>query len=201
MAETYVYLLPLHGEDWLKLGKSCDPLRRAREFSDRFHDEFDFDQAMLVQFDSEREAAATELALRRQFVQHNAPMPLTMRFQAGGHTEWFRGAHAGMAAAITVLESAGHIVHRPARPWFARAMFARRAELHGWASALLREHLVDPDESLPGPLAADVAARLTDALDAYRSFGIAVEDLLPQALHDWPGRLASRQVHPNDTRA
>ena len=198
MAEAYVYLLPLHGEDWLKLGKSTDPLRRAREFSSRFYDEFDFDEALLVQFDSDREAAATELALRRQFARHNAPMPLTIRFEAGGYTEWFRGARSGMSSAIDGLEAAGHIVHRPARPWFARAMASRRSDLHAWASALLREHLIDPDAAPPGPLPGTVALQLADVLDAYLSFGIDIEGLLPAALDDWRVGTTIRQARVSD---
>ena len=194
MADAYLYLLPLHGEDWLKLGKSTDPLRRAREFSSRFYDEFDFDEAVLVQFDSDREAAAAELALRHQFARHNAPMPLTIRFEAGGYTEWFRGARSGMSSAIDLLEAAGHTVHRPARSWFTRAMASRRTDLHAWASALLREHLIDPDEPLPGPLPGTVALQLADVLDAYLSFDIDIEGLLPPALDDWPVRTTIRQA-------
>lgn len=195
MADAYVYLLPLQGEDWLKLGLSDDPLRRAREFSHRFYDAFDFDQAMLVQFDSRREAAATELTLRRAFAAHNAPMPLSLRAEAGGHTEWFRGAHAGLAAAVQTLEAAGHLVHRPARRWFARALAARRLELHAWSSALLREHLFDPEEILPVPLPAALASQLADALDAYRRFDIGLDDLLPVALADWV-RESRPDLHP-----
>lgn len=188
MAEGYVYVLPLRNEDWLKLGMSTDPLRRAREFSRRFFDEFDFDNALLVQFDSVREAGAMEQQLRRRFAQHRAPMPMTIRSEAGGFTEWYRGAHPGLSEAVDLLQAEGHVVHKPARLWFTDAMRSRRAELHGWASALLRENLIDPDVPLPEALPPELAAQLFDAVEAYRSFGISVEGLVPSALEDWVRR-------------
>jgi hypothetical protein len=185
MSSGYVYLLPLHGEDWLKVGISTDPLRRAREFSRRFHDLFDFDQALLLETGSPRDAAAVERQLREDFREHRAPMPLVVRTEAGGHTEWYRGAYPAISARVRALEAAGYTLHAPARSWYGAALQARRGELHDWASTLLRQHLHDPDAPLAEPLPADAAALLADTVAAYRHFGVGVGEHLPEALRPW----------------
>lgn len=185
MASGFVYLLPLHGEDWLKAGISTDPLRRAREFHRRFFELFDFSQALLLETGSPRDAAAVERGLREAFRVHRAPMPLTVRAVAGGHTEWYRGAYPAMSAAVRELETAGYALHAPGQDWFAAALRARRGELHDWSSSLLRQHFFDPDEALAEPLPADAAALLLDNVETYRHFGLGVREHLPAALHAW----------------
>ncbi|MFT3806850.1 GIY-YIG nuclease family protein [Arenimonas sp.] len=182
MAQGYVYLLPLHTEDWLKLGISNDPLRRAREFSRRFHEAFDFDRALLVETESQKDAAAIERRFRKEFAVHRAPMPLTIRLEAGGYTEWYRGAYPSLSTAAMQLGEAGHRLHQPAREWFKQALTSRRNELHDWASEVLRQHGIDPDRPLRDPLPAAAHSLLSDALDAYRHFGVDVSARLPVAL-------------------
>ena len=181
----FVYLLPLHGEDWLKVGISTDPLRRAREFSRRFFDLFDFDQALLLETGSPRDAAAIERELRGAFREHRAPMPMTVRSEAGGQTEWYRGAYPALAQAVATMAASGYVLHAPARPWFSAALQARRGELHDWASTLLRQHLLDPDDARGEALPADAAALLADTVEAYRHFGVGVAAHLPAALQPW----------------
>jgi hypothetical protein len=185
MASGFVYLFPLHGEDWLKVGISTDPLRRAREFSRRFFDLFDFDRVLLLETGSPRDAAAVERQLRGAFREHRAPMPLTVRTVAGGHTEWYRGAYPALSEALRNLEAAGYTLHGPGREWFAATLHARRDELHDWSSQLLRQHFQDPDATPGEPLPADAAALLLDNVEAYRHFGIGVREQLPAALQAW----------------
>ena len=185
MPAGFLYLLPLHGEDWLKVGISNDPLRRAREFSRRFHDLFDFDRALLVETETMRDAAAIELDFRRRFADWRAPMPLTLREQAGGHTEWYRGALAPMRAAAEALGEAGYRLHLPAFAWYAAAMARRRPDLGPWARALLADCLHDPDEPLAQPLPPEARQLLEDNVMAFRQFGLEVGDQLPRALQAW----------------
>ena len=125
MATAYVYMLPMFGEDWLKLGSSGDPLRRAREFSPRFFQLFDFEQALLVETGDRGEAGRVETALRRTLRAHRAPMPLEIRSAAGGHTEWLRGALPALQEAAADLAAQGHELHQgpcPVNPaWTIRA--------------------------------------------------------------------------------
>ena len=185
MATGFVYLLPVRGEDWLKLGISTDPLRRARQFSRRFFEVFDFDQAMLLETGSPREAAVLERRFRGSFRPHRAPMPMSVRLEAGGHTEWYRGAYPALAEALRAEQAAGQTLHSPARAWFAETLQQRRGELHDWAGTLLRQYLRDPDEALLEPLPADAEALLLDTVEAYRRFGVGVAGHLPPALLEW----------------
>lgn len=183
-AGGFVYALPMRGEDWLKLGSSSDPLRRAREFSPRFHALFDIDQAFLVETDSRREALALEKHLLRLLRLHRAPMPEGVVAAAGGHTEWLRGARAALLDEAAHLAGIGHTVHLPARPWFSAALGRERDGLHAWACALVREHLLDPDEAIDA-LPAPMMRPLADAVECFHHFGWDVSDRLPIALQAW----------------
>ena len=195
MTTTYVYILPVHGEDWLKLGMSNDPLRRAREFSSRYYEAFDLDRAVLVETDGRADAAALERELRRNLRVHRAPMPLTIRSEAGGHTEWLRGAYPALLDACRDSPIAT-AVHHPARAWFARTQWEQRAMLDGWARGLMREYLLDPDESTPADLPAPLRAQLQDAVDAYHAFGLRIDDQLPAGLAAWYGGLPGLPAEP-----
>lgn len=184
MAIAYLYVLPLHGEDWLKLGISNDPLRRAREFSPRFHETFDLAEAFVVETEARKDAAALEKSLRHTLRLHRAPVPLTIRQGAGGHTEWLRGAHPHLLESCRESPLAS-VVHYPATPWFADAQWQTRTRLHTWASGLLREFLLDPDASGLTTLPAGLRAQLHDAIDTFHAFGQRVGDHLPHALQSW----------------
>jgi hypothetical protein len=188
MSIAFAYVLPLHGEDWLKLGSSSDPLRRAREFSPRFFALFDFDRGFLIEAQSRRDASRLEQALRRTLRVHRAPMPLQVRAEAGGHTEWLRGAYPDLQRAALDLACGGHTLHLPARPWFAQALGRQRPELHAWASTALRQHLLDPDAGAPVAMPAALEVLLDDVRDAFHHFGWDIGAYLPSALQDWYAR-------------
>jgi hypothetical protein len=192
MSAVYVYVLPLHGEDWLKLGISNDPLRRASEFSARFHAAFDLVQAMLVETGDRREARQIEQRFRRQLKLHRAPMPLDIRRSAGGHTEWLRGAYPALVDETANLRRQGYALHHPAVHWFGSAMDRLRPEFHSWACALLGEFLIDTTEPIEGDLPAPLRRRLEATVDTFHHFDLDLADGMPPALAPWYRRLRAR---------
>lgn len=178
----FVYVAPCTCEDLLKVGHSRDPLGRLQALHRRWYEFFDSGQAWLVELDHVREAASLESSLRRGLAEHNAPAPLTIRREAAGHGEWFRGAQALLEGECARLAGAGHLVHVPARDWLRAALLARADRLHAWTSAML-----DVD-ALDGPVdATPVTRAVRDALDAYAAFDIDVAPLLPPGVARWRG--------------
>ena len=178
----YLYVAPCAWEDLLKVGHSRDPLARLQAFHHRWYEIFDPDRAWLVELDHVREAASLELALRRGLAGHNAPVPLTIRREAAGHGEWFRGAGSLLDASRDRLAGEGHLLHAPAREWLGAALLARADRLHGWSLAML-----DVD-ALEGPVDATPATRaVRDAIDAYAALGIDVAPFLPGEVARWRG--------------
>lgn len=176
----YLYVLPLAYEDQLKLGISHDPLARAQAFSRRYYEFFDLSRSLLVEFDSRREAQARETGLHRKLRDWNAMQPITVPGAAAGKTEWYRGAYSALRSAVEEDVTVGRIVHAPAMSWWRTRLYEERETLYEWASRLLR---IDATllESGSGK------ALLTDALDAYSSMGVPLDDFLPLELE-------SRQV-------
>jgi hypothetical protein len=176
----FVYVLPCTWEDHCKIGFSRDPLSRIQAFHHRWFEFFDLDRAVLVQTETVRDARDLELELRRPLVMHNAPAPLTVRREAAGHTEWFRGASSQLERAIRLLEQRGHTVHAPLRTWLRPAFLMQSDRLYAWA-----EKQLSPDE-LDGSVGPTVAQRMArDALDAYTALEIELEPLLPPEVMRW----------------
>ena len=178
----FLYVLPCAFEDQLKLGFSRDPLDRLQSLHRRYFEVFDLDRAFLVETETVRDARVLELALRRRLIEHNAPAPLTVRHEAGGHTEWYRGAYAQLSQAAADLAHDGYIVHIPLKPWLRHALRARSELLYSWTQAML------PAESLGasarGTL-SPIQQVVRDALDAYLAFDIDLAPLLPDAVLRW----------------
>lgn len=176
----FLYVAPCAYEDLLKVGHSRDPLQRLEAFHRRWYEVFDPDRAWLVELDRVREAADLELALRRGLAEHNAPAPLTIRREAAGQGEWFRGASAPLGAERDRLAREGHLLHAPARDWLRTALLARTDRLHAWTNAML-----DVD-ALEAPVdASPVSRAVRDVVDAYTAFGIDVAPLLPPEVARW----------------
>ena len=175
----FLYVLPCAYEDLLKLGFSRDPLARMQALHTRWYEAFDLDRGLFVETEAVRDARALELELRRALVLYNAPAPLTMRVEAAGVTEWYRGAFAALADAAGALEARGHVVH-PARPWLREALLARAELLYAWAEAALPHEAREvPRGSLP------VHRVVGDVLDGYTALGIDLEPHLPEAVLGW----------------
>lgn len=176
----FVYVLPCTWEDHCKIGFSRDPLSRLQQLHRRWYGFFDLDRALLVETETVRDARDLELELRRPLAAHNAPAPLTVRREAAGHTEWFRGAAPHIEAAVSELRRRGHVVHAPLRDWLRPALRARGDLLFAWTQAQL-----SPDE-LEGLAGATPGQRMVrDALDAYGALDIDVEPLLPPEVWRW----------------
>jgi hypothetical protein len=177
---SFLYVFPCAWEDYCKLGFSRDPLSRLQTLHRRWFEFFDLDRAFLVEAETVRDARDLELELGRPLREHNAPAPLTVRSQAGGHTEWYRGASAQLEQAAGTLQLRGHVVHAPARAWLRDALRARSDQLYDWAQAQLSA------DELGGLVAATPMQRLVrDALDGYVALSIDLEPLLPPAVHRW----------------
>ena len=176
----FVYVAMSAYEDLLKLGFSRDPLVRWQQLHPRWFEAFDLDRSLLVAMETVRDARTLELALRRQLVAHNAPALLTARRAAGGHTEWYRGAHAFARNAVRELETGGHVVHDPARPWLRAALLARGDQLYAWTEAMLSPEELD---GIGGPTRMQSGVR--DALDAFTALDIDVAPLLPPRVLAW----------------
>lgn len=176
----FTYVLQCAWEDHCKIGFSRDPLSRLQQLHRRWYEFFDLDRALLVETETVRDARDLELELRRPLAAHNAPAPLTVRRQAAGHTEWFRGAAPQLETAVEGLRQRGYIVHAPLREWVRAILLARSDPLFAWTQAQL-----SPDE-LDGLAGATPVQRMVrDTLDAYRALEIDLEPLLPPESWRW----------------
>jgi hypothetical protein len=176
----HLYVFPRTWEDHCKLGFSRNPLSRLQALHHRWFEFFDLDQGALVETETVRDARDLELRLRRQLVEYNAPAPLTVRAQAAGHSEWYRGASALLDQEVGALQTHGHAVHAPLRPWLRAALADRGALLYDWTLAQLAP------EALEAPDAGDpLQCLVRDALDAYVALDVGLSALLPPAVVRW----------------
>jgi hypothetical protein len=177
----YLYVFPCAWEDHCKLGFSRDPLSRLQALHRRWFELFDLDRGLLVETDTVREARDLELELGRPLIDHNAPAPLTVRREAAGHTEWYRGASALLEQAGDMLLRRGHVVHAPLRAWLQPELRRRSDQLYAWTQAQLTPDELDDGRTGPTP-----SQRLVrDALDACDALAIDLEPLLPPRVLRW----------------
>lgn len=180
----YLYVLPCAYEDLLKLGFSRQPLDRMQALQPRWFEFFDLDRALLVETETVRDARGLELELRRRLREHGAPAPLTIRIEAAGHTEWYRGAYPALSAEVERLSAIGHTVHVPMRPWLQGQLRTRADLLFAWTSRVIDGVQGEP-ALLDLPSMAPLRRQVLDTLDAYAALGIDVEDHLPDAIRCW----------------
>ena len=160
----FVYIAACSGpEDILKVGLSHDPVARWSAFHRRWFEAFDLDQSLLIQTETRRDAQVLETALHRLLREHNCPIPLTMRDQFGGATEWYRGAYGTAFGFAHTAARQGHVLHSPARRWFESAVRARTDVLAG----LLDQAKRDMAYGVLSPAQLDA---LHDLIDMYRTF-------------------------------
>jgi len=181
----HLYVLPCAYEDLLKLGFSRQPLERMQALHPRFFEFFDLDRALLVETETVRDARRLELELGHALAEHSAPAPLTVRLQAAGHTEWYRGAYPLLARAVEQLAGRGHTVHAPLRPWVEAQMHARAASLFAWGTSVLERVEGEPDHLDRLPMLHALRQLVVDVLDAHRALGVDVAEHLPDALARW----------------
>lgn len=189
---SYLYVLPCMGEDLLKLGFSRHPLQRMQALHTRYFEFFDLDLAFLVEAETVRDARDLELSLGHAIALHSAPVPLLVREDAGGHSEWYRGALAVLETEIAALADRGFTVHHPLRPWLRRELLRGRDELFTWASNLLVGLEGEPDW-LDQPQMALLRRHALDTLDAFAALDIPVSGVLPDALARWYRRATANR--------
>lgn len=176
----FVYVFPCTWEDHCKIGFSSDPLLRIQALHRRWFEFFDLDDGVLVETETVRDARDLELELRGPLAAHNAPAPLTVRREAAGHTEWFRGASSQLQQAVRLLQQRGHTLHAPLRSWLRPALLARSDRLYAWTLSQLS---ADELYGAAGPNRPQSVVR--DALDAYAALGVELEPLLPPEVNRW----------------
>jgi hypothetical protein len=175
---AFLYALVAAGpEDLLKIGMSHDPLARWPAFHPRWFEAFDLERSLLVETETRNDARRLEAGLHRALAAHRCPMPITMRAQAGGVGEWYRGASATVRAFVEERDAQGYVVHVPARPWLAARMRERQERLDG----LLRQAR---EEQMAGWLAPAQGRALRDLVDAHRHFDPDLPAKLPADLLD-----------------
>ncbi len=163
VGRAFLYVLRLEGaEDVLKVGLSRDPLARWSSFHPRWFEAFDLDRSVLVETESRKDAQALETRLHRMLAIHGCPMPLTVRVQAGGGSEWYRGAWPVVREFVDDLDGLGYVVHGSATPWLAAALGGRRDSFAG-----LVQQAYSDDSA--GWLAPAQRNALQDLLDAHRA--------------------------------
>jgi len=175
----FVYVWPCTWEDHCKVGFSRDPLSRLQALHRRWYEFFDLDRAWLVETETVRDARDLELELRRPLVDYRAPAPMMVRTEAGGHTEWLRGASLLLEQSVAALVQRGHVPHAPVRHWLRARMLACSDPLYSWTLVQLSEEL----SGIPGSTPTQTMVR--DTLDAYVALGIDLQPLLPPAVHRW----------------
>ncbi len=174
----YTYVFPCAWEDHCKIGFSRDPLGRISSLHRRWYEVFDLDRIVLIEADSVNESRGLELRLRRPLAAHNAPPPSTMRIEAAGLTEWFRGVSSALASSVDSLKIEGYRIH-PGRPWLARELIARSDRLFEWTLTQLSVDDLDPVIATPD------RAHVRDALEALPALGIELENRLSPDVLAW----------------
>lgn len=100
---------------------------------------------------------------------------MTMRTQVGGGTEWYRGAYRAALAFARSAAAQGHVVHAPARTWFALAMQSRRDSLVSIVDQAMRD-------ANDGGLSTAQQRALRDLIDSHAAFDHRLAARLPSDL-------------------
>jgi hypothetical protein len=183
---AFVYVVPCRDEDLLKLGFSRDPFTRFSTLHRRFYEFFDLDRGLLV--DAERVAAARRIERRliEAFTDYHATAPLVVPATAGGHTEWYRGAHVGIAAALRrIAQDEALRLHDGLRPWLHEHLMARADLLHDWSLRIV-DTLDWARNNAPDDPGTDRLRRaLLDTWAMFEAAGIDVHALVPASVAHW----------------
>jgi hypothetical protein len=174
-----VYVLPHRGDAFLKLGFSRDPLARMQRLHPRYFDFFDIERAILIETPRVKEARAIETQLKRELVEHRAPAPLDIRHDAGGESEWYRGAYEIIVSKLDGYEEI-YTVFRDARWRFAELLRKQSALTFEWA--VLQWRVLNEGDDFA---VARAKSALENALDAFRCFDIAITDIVPPDVAAW----------------
>ncbi|GAA5007282.1 GIY-YIG nuclease family protein [Pseudoluteimonas lycopersici] len=173
---AFLYVLRLSGpEDILKVGISQNPFMRWPAFHPRWFEAFDLEHSLLVETETRSDAQCIETQMHRTLNSHRCPVPMTMRQQAGGETEWYRGAYSAIRRIMEELTAQGYVVHNTATPWLAAVMREQQDTLVG---LIHQAH----SDARAGWLTSMQRQALFDLLDAHRA-------LDPGVATAWPAEL------------
>ncbi len=169
----FLYILRTDGaEDLLKIGITNNPLVRWSSFHPRWFEAFDLTNTILVETERRADAQALETTLHRRLKAHACPIPITMRLEAGGRTEWYRGANRSVSEFVAECQAGGYTVHEDARLWLVPVIHAQRESLD---TVLRHAHSLHCE----GLLSSRQRESLQALLDAHSSFDPAANDLMP----------------------
>lgn len=120
------------------------------------------------------------------FREQRAMAPLVVPVSAAGHTEWYRGVHADVAALLEDIASAeGLNLSRSLTPWLRGYLEARADLLHDWSARIVDTLDWAAHNSPDDPDAERLRKVLIDTLDMFVAAGVAVEPRLPHRVIDW----------------
>ena len=175
---AFLYVLCLSGpEDILKIGISQNPFMRWSAFHPRWFEAFDLEHSLLVETETRGDAQSLETQMHRTLNAHRCPIPMTMRQQAGGETEWYRGAYSAIRRIVEDLGAQGYVVHHTATPWLVAVMREQQDTLVG----LIHQAHSDAEA---GWLTSMQRQALFDLLDAHRALDPGVAMAWPAELLD-----------------
>lgn len=178
-APAFVYVVPARYEDILKIGFSREPAHRIRSFHARYFEYFDLDRGFLIAASDEKDARRIERLLALRFADHRTHAPLVIEQGPGGSTEWYRGAYPLVRQAGTQIVADGGYPPLICAAYLIReALLRERQHLFEHATAVL-DAVDGPGED---PQAFDIEAAFRTSLDAFRAFGIDVEEYLPDEI-------------------
>lgn len=185
-ARAYVYVLPCHGEELLKLGFSRSPLERLQTLHSRYFEFFDLERAFLIETDRVADARRIERLLGNHVAVHSAPAPLVVPRSAAGHTEWYRGAYDALRAHAAELGSGhGYRLHFPLREWLQVQLKLRQPLLYDWSQQQL-DGLHYAQQVSPGCAESLAIERvLLNALDAQAALDCLPDAAVPHGVLAW----------------
>jgi len=193
--EAYVYVLPCRDEDLLKVGFSRDPFTRFSTLHRRFYDFFDLERGLLLDAERVVHARRIERRLIETFSEQRAVAPLVVPVSAAGHTEWYRGVHADVAALLDdIAHAEGLTLDRSLVPWLRAYLDERADRLHDWSARVVDTLDWAAHNAPDDPGAERLRRALIDTLDMFIAAGMSVEPLLPDRVVEWYANGAHRRL-------
>jgi len=167
----FVYLFALTDCSGFKVGFSCNPLQRISTFSRRYFERFDLMQSMLCRVPDCDAARALESELKSTLAAYQAPAPLWVPLEAGGHTEWFSAVYFSDAEARARSRLRADSI-RPAFEQFAADLLRAKSSFEAWAVHRAQQAADIRQFATRGYAVRDRSSGLRDWLGAYRYFDI-----------------------------
>jgi hypothetical protein len=184
--KAYVYVLACRDEDLLKVGFSRDPFTRFSTLHRRFFDFFDLERGMLLDAGRVVDARRIERRLIETFAERHAMAPLVVPKSAAGHTEWYRGVHADVAALLEDIATVeGLDLNRSLVLWLRGYLEARSDLLHDWSARIVDTLDWAANNAPDDPDAKRLQRALIDTMDMFVAAGLRVERLVPDQVTEW----------------